>query len=84
MLASEEVDFPFKNPTKFRNLEKPGDEITSDTRRLRDEYLRNFHAWRESIRRRAEDLQIDYVMLRTDDPVDRALGNYLARRAIRN
>lgn len=82
ILAPEEVDFPFRNPTRFRNLENPADTITSDTRRLREEYLVNFEAWRDSIRRRAEDLRIDYVMLRTDDPVDRALGNYLARRAI--
>ena len=83
VLAPEEIDFPFRNPTKFRNLEHRGEEITSDTRRLREEYLKNFTAWRESIRRRAEDLQVDYLMLRTDEPVDRALGSYLARRAIK-
>lgn len=81
ILAPEEIEFPFRNPTKFRDLEQPSREITSDTRRLREEYLRNFEAWRQRLRRRAEDLQVDYVLLRTDEPVDRALGSYLARRA---
>ena len=45
---------------------------------IRYEYLKNFHEWRDNIKRRAEDLRIDYVPLRTDEPVDRALGHYLA------
>lgn len=80
-LAPEEIEFPFRNPTRFRDLEQRGHEIVSDTRRLREEYLRNFEAWRQRIRRRAEDLQVEYVLLRTDEPVDRALGSYLAHRA---
>lgn len=83
ILAPEEIDFPFHHPTKFRNLERAGDEITSDTRRLRDEYRKNFAAWQDLLRRKAEDYKVDYVLLRTDDPVDRALGSYLARRALR-
>jgi uncharacterized protein (DUF58 family) len=83
VLAPEEIEFPFKHPTRFRDLEKAGHEILTDTRRLRDEYLKNFNDWRENIRRRAEDLRIDYVPLRTDEPVDRALGHYLAKRQLR-
>ena len=83
ILAPEEIEFPFKNPTKFRNIETPGHEILTDTKRLRDEYLKNFGDWRDKLKRRAEDLQIDYVPLRTDEPVDRALGHYLARRQLR-
>ena len=82
-LAPEELDFPFKQPTKFRNLEDRAHEITTDARRLREEYLANFNTWRADIRRRAEDLHIDYLMLKTSDPIDRALGAYLARRTLR-
>ncbi len=83
ILAPEEIEFPFKNPTKFRSLEVKGQEITTDARRLREEYLKNFEAYRQSLKRKADDLQVDYVMLRTDDPVDRALGAYLARRNLK-
>jgi uncharacterized protein (DUF58 family) len=83
VLAPEEVEFPFKNPTKFRSFENIGHEVLTDTRRLRDEYLKNFREWQDTLKRRAEDLQIDYVPLRTDEPVDRALGHYLAKRKLR-
>jgi len=33
VLAPEEIEFPFKHPTKFRNIETPGHEILTDTRR---------------------------------------------------
>jgi uncharacterized protein (DUF58 family) len=83
ILAPEELDFPFTRPTKFRNLEVGGHEIKTDPRRLREEYLKNFEAYRTDLRRRAQDLNIDYLLLRTDEPVDRALGAYLARRSLR-
>jgi uncharacterized protein (DUF58 family) len=83
ILAPEELDFPFKQPTKFRSLEVAGQEIVTDTRRLREEYLSNFEAYRQTLRRKVEDLHIDYLLLRTDEPVDRALGVYLAKRALR-
>ena len=80
ILAPEELEFPFTNPTKFRNLEVKGHEITMDARRLREEYLRNFEAHRAELRRTVEELRIDYHLLRTDEPVERALGAYLDRR----
>lgn len=80
VLAPDELTFPFSNPTKFKSLETAGYELTVDARRLREEYLRNFEAYRAELRRVVEDLHIDYRMLRTDEPVDRALGAYLARR----
>jgi uncharacterized protein (DUF58 family) len=80
ILAPEEIEFPFKQPTKFRSLEVSGHEIVTDARRLRDEYLKNFREYCEHFKRKVDDLSIDYILLRTDDPVDRALGAYLAGR----
>jgi uncharacterized protein (DUF58 family) len=80
ILAPEEMEFPFTNPTKFRNLERISDELIVDARRLREEYLKKFEEHRRGLRQVAEELQIDYQTLRTDQPVDRALGAYLARR----
>jgi uncharacterized protein (DUF58 family) len=83
ILAPEELEFPFRKPTKFRDLERPGSEVVFDARRLREEYLRNFEAYRQALRKAAEDQRVDYHLLRTDEPVDRALGAYLARRTVR-
>jgi uncharacterized protein (DUF58 family) len=83
ILAPEENNFPFSGPTRFRDLEMPSRVITSDARRLREEYLKNFEEYRQSLKRKLSDLHIDSILLRTDEPVDRALGAYLARRTMR-
>ena len=80
VLAPEEMDFPFKRLTQFRNLELRDSKVLVDTRRLREDYLRNFENFRNELKERAGKLHVDYHLLRTDDPVDRALGIYLSRR----
>jgi uncharacterized protein (DUF58 family) len=79
--APEEVDFPFTTATRFRDLERPDAMVAYDARRLRDDYLRNVAAHREALRKAACDERVDYQPLRTDEPVERALGAFLARRA---
>ncbi len=83
VLAADEVDFPFAKLTQFRNLENLGDLQIVDARRLRQEYLRNFHRFCEQLRQRAGNMHIDYCLLRTDQPVERALGHYLSRRSVK-
>lgn len=82
ILAPEEIDFPFDRPTKFRDMENLGREVRVDARRLRDEYRKNFEAYRAELMKKAHDLRIDYHLLRTDQPVDLALGAYLAKRRV--
>jgi len=83
ILAPEEIEFPFERPTRFKDMEKIGDELCVDPRRMRSEYRTNFEAYRTELQRKARDLRVDYHLLRTDEPVDRALGAYLARRQVR-
>jgi uncharacterized protein (DUF58 family) len=80
ILAPEEIDFPYGKLTQFRNLENLNERIRVDCRRLREEYLKNFNIFCEQLRRRVGNMMIDYHLLRTDQPVDRALGIYLSRR----
>ena len=80
ILAPEELDFPFKKWTQFRNLEVRDDKLLVDPQRLRKEYLDNFNKFCTELREKAGRMQIDYHMLRTDEPVDRALGVYLTKR----
>jgi uncharacterized protein (DUF58 family) len=61
-------------------MERITDVVKVDARAMRDEYRKNFEAYRNELRRKARDLRIDYHLLRTDEPVDRALGAYLAKR----
>ena len=82
VLAREEIEFPFRKLTQFRSLEATAQKLL-DARRMREEYLANFRAFRDDLQKKTGDLQIDYHLLRTDEPVDRALGIYLHRRMSR-
>ena len=80
LLAPEELEFPFSKMTQFRNLEATGHRVLVDPKQLRKDYLRNFQAFCTHLREQAGHMQIDYHLLRTDEPVDRALGAYLTKR----
>jgi uncharacterized protein (DUF58 family) len=80
ILDPDEIEFPFKKWTQFRNLEAAGDRLLVDPQRLRKEYLKNFDAFCRQLREQVQRMQVDYHLLRTDEPVDRALGVYLTRR----
>jgi uncharacterized protein (DUF58 family) len=80
VLAPDEIEFPFGRLTQFRNLENRADLQIVDARQLRADYLRNFGQFCEQLRRQAGNMHMDYHLLRTDQPVDRALGIYLSRR----
>ncbi|MGE3806050.1 MAG: DUF58 domain-containing protein [Gemmataceae bacterium] len=83
ILAPEEMEFPFKKWTQFRNLENLDHKLLVDPQQLRKEYLKNFNDFCEKLRKQTGDMQIDYHLLRTDEPVDRALGIYLTKRQAR-
>jgi uncharacterized protein (DUF58 family) len=80
ILAPEELDFPFKKWTQFRNLENAGNRLLVDPQRLRKEYRQNFERFCRELRDSAGQAQVDYHMMRTDEPVERALGIYLTKR----
>jgi hypothetical protein len=80
VLAPEEIDFPYRRLTQFRNIETVADKLLVDPNRLRSEYLRNFQEFCATLKDKCGQMRIDYHLLRTDEPVERALGVYLTRR----
>jgi uncharacterized protein (DUF58 family) len=80
VLAPEEIEFPFRRLTQFQNLESEPDKMLVDPARLRKEYLERFGEFCRQLRDRCHGMGVDYHLLRTDEPVDRALGIYLSRR----
>jgi uncharacterized protein (DUF58 family) len=80
ILAPEELEFPFKKWTQFRDLEVAGHRLLVDPQRLRKEYRENFARFCKELRDAAGRAQVDYHLMRTDEPVDRALGIYLSKR----
>jgi uncharacterized protein (DUF58 family) len=80
ILAPEEIEFPFKKWTQFRSLEAAGHKLLVDPQRLRKEYRQNFQRFCKELREAAGRAQVDYHLMRTDEPVERALGIYLSKR----
>lgn len=83
VLDPDEITFPFKKWTQFRNLEVASDKLLVDPQRLRKEYLKNFNEFCQRLREQVQGIQVDYHLLRTDEPVERALGIYLTKRQSR-
>jgi uncharacterized protein (DUF58 family) len=82
VLDAAELDFPFTHTTLFKGLEK-FPELLTDPRTLRKAYLQEFGSFLHDVRQGCRELQIDYVQLRTDRPLDVALSAYLASRMTR-
>jgi uncharacterized protein (DUF58 family) len=74
-----EQDFPFEDPTRFRGLEGLPEQ-TVEPRALRRAYQTEFESFLKQVRGMCSDLQMDYVLLRTDRPLDVALRAFLTRR----
>jgi uncharacterized protein (DUF58 family) len=83
VLHPDELEFPFKKWTQFRNLEVAGDKRLVDPQRLRRDYKKNFDLFCSELRQACGLAQVDYHLLCTDMPVDRALGVYLSKRQAR-
>ncbi len=79
IVAPEEIDFPFTRPTEFRSLEN-GQLQKIQPRQLRDEYRRRFQEHGDALKKLAGQLRMDYLRLRTDEPLERSLGSFLRNR----
>jgi uncharacterized protein (DUF58 family) len=82
VLDPAELDFPFRNVTMFKGLEGLPDVLT-DPRSLRKAYLEEFNAFVREVQKGCRGNRIDYVQIRTDQPLDVALSSYLASRMTR-
>jgi uncharacterized protein (DUF58 family) len=79
ILDPAELDFPFQQVTMFKGLEALGDVVT-EPRGLQAAYKREVQAFVRRIRAGCRASQIDYVTIRTDEPLDAVLRTFLAAR----
>ena len=82
VLDDYETRFPFQDLTRFEGLEQIPDLLT-DPRALRAGYLRAFERFRERMTKGCRGNKIDYILLNTKQPLDKAMTAYLANRARR-
>lgn len=82
VMDDDELDFPFTGPTRFEGLEAPL-HLTCNPRALRETYLEVVGRYLSQLRRECASLAIDYLLLRTGQPVGPALAALLSKRMAR-
>lgn len=79
VLDPDELRFPFEDPTEFASMEDER-KVEAHPHSIRESYLEEMQAFLTETRRSLREADVDYVLARTDEPLDRALVRFLARR----
>ena len=79
VLHDDEIDFPFNGASRFEGLESD-DYLNCNPRALRDGYLEALHEFLNRTRNACGRLSIDYIQVRSSDPLDALLARFLSRR----
>jgi uncharacterized protein (DUF58 family) len=79
VMDPDELNFPFDQLTRFKDLEGVGTLVTSPVT-VRRQYLQRIDAFMQQVKRGCHERDADYVLATTDTPWDRMLNAYLARR----
>jgi len=79
VMDDDELDFEFNGPTRFEGLES-SDFLSCNPRALREGYLEALQTYLDEIRRGFAQNSVDYALLRTSQPLDRALAAFVANR----
>ena len=79
ILDRDEVTFPFKALTSFRDLETRG-QIMTDPIRLRKLYLERLGRFQEAVRKGCQSAGADYRFVDTAEPIELVLRDYLLYR----
>ncbi len=74
-----ELDFPFDDPTLFLSMEDER-RIEVNPREVRESYLEELKGFLAQVRRSCAEADVDYELVRTDEPLDAVLLRFLARR----
>ncbi|MEM9187160.1 MAG: DUF58 domain-containing protein [Planctomycetota bacterium] len=74
-----EIDFDFQQPTLFKGLEAAGDLLVEPAR-LRSAYQAEVNAFLKQVATGCRSQGADYLLLRTDQPMDAVLARWLAHR----
>jgi uncharacterized protein (DUF58 family) len=79
VLDPAELEFPFRHTTMFKGMEGLPDVLT-DPRSLRKAYLAEFDKFQREVRKGCRANNVEYLLLRTDQPLDVALSSFLSSR----
>lgn len=79
VMDDDELDFPFGGPTRFEGLESE-DALNCNPKALREGYLAALHEFLDEVRHTSVKNGIDYKLIRTSEPLDAALAQFISSR----
>ncbi len=79
VLHDDEMNFEFNGSTRFEGLEGE-DFLNCNPRALRDGYLEALNTFLDQTKKACGRLSIDYIQVRTSEPLDAVLAKFLAAR----
>ncbi|MBX3420006.1 MAG: DUF58 domain-containing protein [Pirellulaceae bacterium] len=79
IMHSDELDFPFTDPTRFEGLESTA-HLTCNPRALREGYLEAVQRFLERVRHVCAAAKCDYLLARTSDAPDAVLSQIVSNR----
>jgi len=80
VLDPAELDFPFESAMRFDGLEGLS-ELRAEPAAVRTAYLEEFGKYLRQLRRGCREQGVDYILLRSDQPLGVVLAAYLSARA---
>ncbi len=80
ILDAAEAQFPFKDLTRFEDMEGNAEAITADPVAIRTAYIAEIEAFRARYKAECVKRRIDFVPVDTSTSFDKALMAYLQRR----
>lgn len=79
ILTSDELDFPFRQAARFRDLESDA-VLEISPRPIRTSYMNQLHQFLEAYRLGCAERMLEYDVIRTDHPLEIWLRQFLLRR----
>jgi uncharacterized protein (DUF58 family) len=80
LLDQAELDLPFEGNILFEDLEAANLKVVADPRSIRNTYREVVQEFITEMRKQCHDSAIDYQLISTSTPLDRALASYLSWR----
>ena len=83
VMDDDELEFPFTGPTRFEDMESET-RLNCNPKALREGYLEALREFLDEVRHECAKNSIDYALVKTSDPLDAVLAQFLSRRMARS
>jgi uncharacterized protein (DUF58 family) len=79
VLDPQEINFDYKDASSFQDIEN-GEQVPVVPESFREQYRKLIREHIDTLTRKFSEQRIDYALLNTSEPLDRALFSYLSSR----